>query len=400
MVLTPIPPPAAQFRASGQFPHVAGKNVAIKPNLVVGRSSATGATTDPQVVRAVVDECLERGAAAVHIGELGGLADNGAKPPPFGACGYDFFRSYSPRVTLEDWGQQTPTLIRVPNGFVYREVYLPAITQDPNRVWITAAKMKVHNLTSVTLGIKNSFGFFCPSVYFNGLPRVLPRTDPHLRGADQTLSDIHLARPMHFCVIDGIWGMETAGPIQGTPIAANVILAGANVLAVDRVALKVMGLPQSLYAIHLDFAAHKGLGPSNLSTITVQGDPLTVVPFAKAQLIVAPAVWPTAIPSAMSFIGGGTMRLGYEPIVDCYYRLEVIADPDERPHVVVKRTVFNWTYLPAASSPISVLWNGRDNAGNLLPPGKYLVRLLTREDVTDSNPKTLNAASNFVSILP
>ena len=50
----------------------------------------------------------------------------------------------------------------------------------------------------------------------------------------------HPARRL-FCVVDGIIGGEGNGPLDPTPRAAGVVLAGANPLAADLVAAKLMG---------------------------------------------------------------------------------------------------------------------------------------------------------------
>jgi hypothetical protein len=160
-----------------------------------------------------------------------------------------------------------------------------------------------------------------------------------------------------------------------------------------------MGLPPKNYAFHLDLAARKGLGPSSPAEVILQGDPLRVVGFLKAQVTVPPMLWPSPVPAAMSFRAGGAMRLYYRPVTDSYYRLEVISDPDETPGVVVWRTIFDWTQLPAASGVSYIEWDGRDDAGNLLPPGRYLARLLARYSISDTNPKKLHTASSFLTVL-
>ena len=53
--------------ATGEWPPVSmqGKAAVLKPNLVAPLASSTGATTDPEVARAVVDLSLEAGASEV-----------------------------------------------------------------------------------------------------------------------------------------------------------------------------------------------------------------------------------------------------------------------------------------------------------------------------------------------
>src|SRR5208337_11155 len=72
--------------ASGQFPtNLVGQTVVIKPNLVVPKPSSTGATTDPNVVKAIVDLCIAAGATQIQIIE----APLPGSPGPFwGPCGY------------------------------------------------------------------------------------------------------------------------------------------------------------------------------------------------------------------------------------------------------------------------------------------------------------------------
>ena len=50
---------------------ISGKRVIIKPNLVQPETADTGITTDPEVVRAIVDRALAANAAEVWIVETG-----------------------------------------------------------------------------------------------------------------------------------------------------------------------------------------------------------------------------------------------------------------------------------------------------------------------------------------
>ncbi|SPF38006.1 conserved hypothetical protein [Syntrophobacter sp. SbD1] len=56
---------------------------------------------------------------------------------------------------------------------------------------------------------------------------------------DGTLRDEGPKR--HYSIIDGTIGMEGIGPMQGEPVASNVVIGGADAVAVDMVAARVMG---------------------------------------------------------------------------------------------------------------------------------------------------------------
>jgi uncharacterized protein (DUF362 family) len=45
----------------------------------------------------------------------------------------------------------------------------------------------------------------------------------------------------YYTIIDGIVGMEGAGPMQGDPVESNVVIAGSDPVAADMVAARVMG---------------------------------------------------------------------------------------------------------------------------------------------------------------
>lgn len=363
---------ARAITASGEFPNVAGKTVVIKPNLVVAMSSSTGCTTDPQVVRAVVDACLAGGAAQVIIGESPGLASGTV---PFAACGYNaVFNSYDPRVSLLDFGQDGTALVPVQNGYVYQQLILPALAADPQTVWVSVAKMKVHVLSKVTLGLKNSFGLFLSSVYGQPpTPGTLPRIDPHFRGMDQSIVDLHLARPMDFTIIDGIVGMETSGPTNGTPIASQCVVVGKNTLACDRVAMKLMGQVAGS-SVHLSLASLKGIGPATVEEVELAGDPFVVVPYAPAGVVIPHTLWPVAFPP--SFPVGGSTTVTFQTYAASFCRLEVYRDDDLAPGAVPVRTLMDWQFRSPGTGLF--VWDGRDDAGAFAAPGQYMVRMRTK----------------------
>lgn len=353
----------------GQWPAaaIAGKTVMIKPNLVSPKLSTTGATTDPQVVRALVDLALQAGAAQVLIAE-GGV---GVPPANFGPCGYGFFSTYDPRVQLMDFSTQAVSLVRVPNGLTYFGMYLPTPAVQPGLVYISAGKMKTHVNAVASLSMKNSFGLAVPARYV--VPQQLARMDGHLRGIDQSVVDVNLARPIAFSVIDGIWGMEGNGPLTGTPIQANVVLAGLNPVAVDRVALDFMQIPQNGVP-HLAYAAAKGIGPADTHSVTVLGDSFTPLPFVPAET--APTIWrPTVVPNPISLSTSLPVTIYYKTSVACSVAAQIIYDSDSAPAVKVVRQLQNWT--PTGAGVFSLQWDGLNDSGAKVSPGLYLARVMS-----------------------
>lgn len=190
-------PYVATLRAlafSGEWPAVGGRVVVIKPNLVAPEPASSGVTTDPGVVRALVDRALADGAREVLIVEAG---PRGAH---FAACGYGYFQSYDPlgRVRLVDLTYEPVSLAPVPNGLAYSAVYTPDLLLQPDTVFVSVAKLKTHGDAVASFSMKNLFGNPAVDRYLSQLPAG--RFAMHDRGVHQVVVDLNLLRPVDFAV--------------------------------------------------------------------------------------------------------------------------------------------------------------------------------------------------------
>ena len=355
--------------ACGQFPtSLAGKTVVIKPNLVAAKPASSGVTTDPLVVQAIVDLCITAGATTILIVE----AAAPGKPSNFEACGYtSVFASY-PQVQLVDLRSGTYVLTPVPGGgFAYQSMWVPSVVVAPDTYFISAGKMKTHVDAVVTLSMKNLVGLASETAYALPVDANLPRHDLHLRGIDLSIMDLNLVRPIDFAVIDGVWAMEGQGPLHGTPVATNVVLAGLNRLAVDRVGLNVMEIPQTAVT-YLNYAAQVGLGPANTTDVTLLGDTYSPYPFVHAKTP-PPLIRPVASPNTISISAGQSTAITYKIKAACYTSAAIIQDSDATPTVVPVRTLQAFTLVSAPGQTIT--WDGTDDAGAPVAPGTYLAQI-------------------------
>jgi uncharacterized protein (DUF362 family) len=321
------------------------------------------------VVQAIVDLCLAAGAIQILIVE----AALPAKPSNFGPCGYTtVFKGY-PQVQLIDLRTGTFDLVSVPGGgYAYQQMWVPSLVTQPNTFFISAGKLKTHEDTGATLSMKNLVGLASETAYAPPIASGYPRHDLHLRGIDLSVMDLNLIWPIGFAVIDGVWGMEGQGPTAGTPVATNVVLAGLNPVAVDRVGLNVMELPQNSVT-YLSYAAQAGLGPANTSNVTLLGDSYVAVPFVPATT--PPVLWqPVATPNTISISAGQATSIAYAIQTSCDTCVEIIQDSDVTPTVNVIRTLHNYKMVKAPGE--SVTWNGKTGDGVAVAPGTYLARVM------------------------
>ena len=146
--------------------------------------------------------------------------------------------------------------IKIPNGECLKEITVPRIVTES--AIISAAKMKTHMATKVTLGMKNMFGL---------LPDKL-KMKYHAKGISNVIVDINTVIHPNLTVIDGFVAMEGRGPTDGSPVKMDLIIAGKDPVATDATGARAMGIdPHDIK--HIRVANQKGLG--NIDDIEIVG---------------------------------------------------------------------------------------------------------------------------------
>jgi len=169
--------------------------------------------------------------------------------------------------------------------------------------------------------------------------------------------------------------MEGNGPAQGTPVRMNMVLAGMNHVAVDRVCLKATSIPQKGVS-HLDYAARKGLGPIELNEIAVLGDQFTSRRFKWPSDLPPLIAYPRAVPNSFRPSTGQQVFVGYKVPFACLTRVEIIGTSDTSPEITRIRLLRDWE---RRSSGLDILkWDGMDDNGDLVPPGSYTMRIQSK----------------------
>jgi uncharacterized protein (DUF362 family) len=209
-----------------------GKSVLLKPNLVEPTVEAPHVNTHPALIRAAVEVFRRWDAREVFVAEGQGhcrdtcfvLEQSGLER----ALGEDQIEFVD--LNYDDVFRATNRL-----GFTkLAKLYLPNSLRRADFI-VSLPKMKTHHWTGVTLSMKNLFGVM-PGVCYGWPKNVL-----HHAGISQSILDINAAVRPHLAIVDGIVGMEGDGPIMGTPRAANLMVMGTNLPAVDATCARLMG---------------------------------------------------------------------------------------------------------------------------------------------------------------
>ncbi len=343
------------------------KTVVIKPNLVLPKTADTGTTTDPEVARALVDLAFDAGAHQVLI------AENGSSGANFSACGYDIFDGYRPSVSLVDLSREPLTMVPVPHGLAYKWLYVPALLLEEDIVFISAAKLKTHSHTYASLAAKNLIGLLPIHKYNEPLLNWCGAI--HQRGVDQTIVDLGRIRPIDYAVVDGVWGMEGEGPGNGDPVKMDLVVAGRNAVAVDRVCLSAIDLPQAGVR-HLDYGTRNGFGPGDLNAIEVVGDPFTTRLFTLPRNLPPLTEYPRALPWVFDPAAGQAAWIIHGIYLPCKRRVEIVHTSETSPSVTHVRTLSDWQDRAAGFEWL--VWDGKDDQGSVVPAGTYNIRQLAK----------------------
>jgi uncharacterized protein (DUF362 family) len=225
--------------------------VLIKVNFITDKTWDTGATTDPIVVEAIIKK-LEALPVKVYVVESDATITNADKA--FEKTGMKEMCRRNGVEWLNLRHVKDKVKLEIPNGEALQSIVVPRLVTES--AVISAAKLKTHLNTTVTLGMKNMFGLLPDK--FKG--------KYHMKGISKVVVDINTVLKPAFTVIDGFVGMEGEGPIDGTPVQMNLIIAGTDVVATDATAARVMGF--NPYEItHIRKAFEKGLGRSEAQII-------------------------------------------------------------------------------------------------------------------------------------
>jgi uncharacterized protein (DUF362 family) len=284
-----------------------GQKVLIKPNLAYPYPPP--ATTDPRVVQAIVRLCFQAGAAAVRVGDSSAYSKKRILGTGEWTNKEVIERTGMYRAVEEvgaemvDFDVEEWRPVKIPNGIILREVPIAASVLDAD-VLINAPAMKTHLETLATLGLKNYHG-------------IIPdhwKVQWHKDEISQKIVDLHKVVRTHLTVMDGLVGMEGLGPRLGGSIPMGLVLASADIVALDVVATEIMGF--GAWEVECTrLAATQGIGVGDLAQIEVVGEAIAGV----RKSFQRPDVRISGMYPGITVIQGG-------PCIHCYGRAKIFIE--------------------------------------------------------------------------
>jgi uncharacterized protein (DUF362 family) len=227
-----------------------GDVVWVKPNIGWDRRPEQAATTNPDVVAAVVDLCFQAGARKVLVSDnpcneaVRTFPRSGIQPAAEKAGAQSFF--------LDERKFRKMAL----KGKILKEWEIYADAVEANKL-INVPIVKHHSLTRATLGMKNLMGVA-------GGARNRFHQDP-----DNALVDLAAFLKPVLVVVDAVRILTANGPVGGSLAdvkRADIVAASTDQVAADAFGATLLGLkPQEIG--HVVEAAKRGLGKIDFNSL-------------------------------------------------------------------------------------------------------------------------------------
>ncbi len=275
--------------------------ILIKPNLVKVPSESPyakmqgayettftkGDIIQRETLEALLKVLTEKGAQNITIGEGAGGSETTLIYEALNL--QDLADEY--KAQLVDLNFAEATKIPIQDKMLLDHLWVPKIVLESD-LKISLAAMKTIEATCITLCLKN-WGMGIPPAkyyglnkaqaeFYKGLENPLPihkskgkKINAQEVGVSQEIVDVCTTVPYNLGIIDGtlVQDYSTPGKDYFSPQRCEIkdlMIASQDIVAVDAVGTRVLGFnPDKI--VHIQWAAQKGLGTSNLSDIEICG---------------------------------------------------------------------------------------------------------------------------------
>ena len=224
------------FEAHGIADEIpADARVLIKPNLVANKDSAFAVTTNPELVFAVIRYLKSIGINDITVADCpgGALLLFTQMNEIYKDTGYSFISEYAHLNT--DFASRD---IEAPEGSVNSSFNILNAIADADYI-INLPKLKTHNLTCITAGVKNLFGCI------PGLQKpAFHAKYPSAKDFSNMLVELAATVKPNFTIVDAVDIMEGNGPTNGKRRHLGLTFSSKDVFGLDDFIVGFLGVPK------------------------------------------------------------------------------------------------------------------------------------------------------------
>ncbi|WP_231701858.1 DUF362 domain-containing protein [Crassaminicella thermophila] len=238
-----------------------GDKILLKLNLLMKKKPEDATTTHPIFAKALAEVLVKYGAEVIIADSPGGPFNTSILKGVYKACGIEEIAN---EVGAKLNYNTNIVSIKNEDGLILKKITAIEVIKEVDKV-ISVSKLKTHGMMMFTGAVKNMFGVVAG----------LEKAEYHVRMPNNVdfsnaLVDICIASKPILSFMDGIVGMEGAGPSAGDPRNVGVVIASTSPYHLDVVATTIIGLePTKVPTVQR--CVERGLCRGNFEDIELKG---------------------------------------------------------------------------------------------------------------------------------
>lgn len=215
-------------------------NVDIKPNLCYYWDYSTGYTTDPKIVKGIINFLIEKYGNNINIRIVESDATAMRTKHVFKMLGYEkLFKEENVRLINLSEEKIVEKKVEIYDKEVTLQISETLLQTD---LFINVPKMKIMRDVYITCALKNIFGCITKR-----------RKITYHKYLNETIVAINSILHPHINIVDGIYALSQ------TPVKLNLLMGSVDPFSIDWVAAKIMGYdPRKIK--YLKIAMNENLG--------------------------------------------------------------------------------------------------------------------------------------------
>jgi uncharacterized protein (DUF362 family) len=224
-------------RAIGLFglPALTGKRLLLKPNF--NSADPAPGSTHPAVLRTLAELLQAQAPAQIVVADRSGMGNTHQVMAAVGAVALAEELGLE-LIALDELDRDAWAMVDAPGSHWRQGFALPRLALDADAI-IMACCLKTHRFGGhFTLSLKNGVGLAAkqlPGDSYNYMNEL------HSSPLQRTLiAEINATFAPALVVIDGVAAFVSGGPDSGDQVAANVVLAGSDRIALDAVGVAIL----------------------------------------------------------------------------------------------------------------------------------------------------------------
>jgi uncharacterized protein (DUF362 family) len=243
-----------EFGGMGAFVR-RGQTVVIKPNIGWSQEPRMAANTNPELVKRLVEQCLDAGAKKVWVFDHS--CDNG--PASYRASLIESYAKEAGAVVVPADSSSSYQKVAIPGAVSLKKSMVHELILEAD-VFINVPVLKEHSGAGMTCAMKNLMG------------TAWDRGEFHSLGLDQCIADICLYRKPALNIVDAGKVMLSGGPRGHSGSRYDeqqMLILSSDIVAIDAVGARTLGKAP----VDFDYIAkaeERGLGTSDLSRLSIR----------------------------------------------------------------------------------------------------------------------------------